>query len=53
MFRDLETEILKTHPLAEIIDRNFGKAGTKKRDECKNEFRIDVLGKIIKAVKKA
>ncbi len=53
MFRDLETEVLKTHSLAEIKDRNFGQAGTKKRDEYKNELRIDVLGKKIIAVKKA
>ncbi len=42
---------MKTYTLAEMKDKYIGKVGTKKRDEYEYELRMDVLGKMIKAVR--
>ena len=39
---------MKTYSLADLIDKNIGVKGTKKRDEFENELRMDVLGNMIK-----
>ncbi|WP_250630120.1 helix-turn-helix domain-containing protein [Rhodoflexus caldus] len=42
---------LKTYTLAEMKDKYIGKIGTQERDEYEYELRMDVLGKMIKAVR--
>jgi DNA-binding XRE family transcriptional regulator len=39
---------MKTYCLEELIDKNIGVKGTKKRNEFENELRMDVLGSMIK-----
>ena len=39
---------MKTYSLEELIDKNIGVKGTKKRNEFENELRMDVLGSMIK-----
>lgn len=39
---------MKTYSLEDLIDKNIGIKGTKKRDEFENELRMDVLGNMIK-----
>lgn len=39
---------MKTYSLEELIDKNIGIKGTKKRNEFENELRMDVLGSMIK-----
>ena|SRR5690606_8081114 len=42
---------MKTHTLAEMKDKYIGKVGTTERDDYEYELRMDVLGKMIKAVR--
>ena len=42
---------IKTYSLAEMKDRYIGETGTKERDEYEHELRMDILGKMIKAVR--
>ncbi|MCC5935601.1 MAG: helix-turn-helix transcriptional regulator [Balneolales bacterium] len=42
----------KTYTLAELKDKYIGKVGTEARDEYEYELRMDVLGKMIKTVRK-
>lgn len=48
----MDTKQIKTRTLAEMKDKYIGKAGTKKRDAYEYELRMEVLGKMIKAVRK-
>ena len=47
----MPTKELKTYSLAEMKDKYLGKTGTQERDEYELELRMDVLGKMIKAVR--
>lgn len=42
----------KTYTLAELKDKYIGKVGTEARDEYEYELRMDILGKMIKTVRK-
>jgi DNA-binding XRE family transcriptional regulator len=42
----------KTYTLAEMKDEYIGKPGTKERNEYEYELKMEVLGKMIKAVRK-
>lgn len=42
----------KTYSLAEMKDEYIGKPGTKERNEYEYELKMEVLGKMIKAVRK-
>lgn len=42
---------IKTYSLAEMKDKYIGEVGTTERDEYEYELRMDVLGKMIKAVR--
>lgn len=43
---------IKTYSLSEMKDRYIGKSGTKDREEYEYELRMDVLGKMIRAVRR-
>ena len=43
---------MKTYTLAEMKDKYIGKVGTNERDEYEHELRMDLLGKMIKTVRK-
>ncbi len=47
----MATKKLKTYTLSEMKDKYIGKVGTKERDKFEYELRMDVLGKMIKAVR--
>jgi len=49
----MPTKELKTYSLAEMKDKYIGKVGTTERDEYEYELRMDILGKMIKAARKA
>ena len=42
---------MKTYSLEELTDQYIGKKGSLKRDEFKNELRLDLLGQTIKKVR--
>ncbi len=42
---------LKTYSLSEMKDKYIGKVGTKERDKFEHELRMEVIGKMIKAVR--
>ena len=42
---------VKTYSLSEMKDKYIGKVGTTERDEYEYELRMDVIGKMIKAVR--
>jgi HTH-type transcriptional regulator / antitoxin HipB len=48
----METKEIKTYSLDEMKDKYIGIVGTKERDEYEYELSMDVLGKMIKAVRK-
>lgn len=47
----MANQALKTTTLAEMKDKYIGTVGTKERDEYEYELSMDVLGKMIKAVR--
>lgn len=47
----MATKELTTYSLAEMKDKYIGKVGTKERDDYEYELSMDVLGKMIKAVR--
>ncbi len=47
----MATNQLRISTLAEMKDKYIGKAGTRERDAYDHELRMDVLGKMIKAVR--
>jgi DNA-binding XRE family transcriptional regulator len=47
----MEPKKLKTFSLAEMKDKYIGKDGTPEREEYEYELRMEVLGKMIKAVR--
>jgi DNA-binding XRE family transcriptional regulator len=47
----MESKKSKPKTLAEMKDKYIGKKGTKVRDDFEYELRMDVLGKMIKAVR--
>jgi DNA-binding XRE family transcriptional regulator len=42
----------KTYTLSDMKDRYIGKSGTKEREKYEYELRMDILGKMIKAVRR-
>jgi HTH-type transcriptional regulator / antitoxin HipB len=42
----------KTYTLSEMKDKYIGKSGTKEREKYEYELRMDILGKMIKAVRR-
>jgi DNA-binding XRE family transcriptional regulator len=48
----MKTKSLKRHSLEEVKDTILGKKGTKKRDEYEIELHLDLLGDVIKKVRK-
>jgi HTH-type transcriptional regulator / antitoxin HipB len=42
---------MKSYSLAEMKDKYLGKKGTKHRDQYEYEFRMDVLGRMIKTAR--
>jgi len=49
--KNMETKKLKPFSLAEMKDKYIGKDGTPEREEYEYELRMEVLGKMIKAVR--
>ncbi len=47
----MKNKNLKTFTLTEIKDKYIGKPGTKEREAYEYELRMDILGKMIKAVR--
>ena len=43
---------MKTYTLAEMEDKHIGKKGTKERDEYEYELRMELLGRMIRAIRK-
>ena len=43
---------MKTFSLEEVTDKYIGEIGTPKRDAFENELRLDLLGQIIRQVRK-
>lgn len=50
--RKMATKEIKTQTLSEMKDKYIGKTGTKERDAYEYELRMDVLGRMIKSVRK-
>ena len=50
--KTMATKAIKTQTLSEMKDKYIGKAGTKERDAYEYELRMDVLGRMIKSVRK-
>lgn len=48
----MATKEIKTQTLSEMKDKYIGKTGTKERDAYEYELRMDVLGRMIKSVRK-
>lgn len=48
----MTTKKIKTQTLSEMKDKYIGKTGTKERDAYEYELRMDVLGRMIKSVRK-
>ncbi|MEA4937555.1 MAG: helix-turn-helix transcriptional regulator [Paludibacter sp.] len=48
----MTTKEIKTQTLSEMKDKYIGKTGTKERDAYEYELRMDVLGRMIKSVRK-
>jgi len=48
----MATKEIKTYSLAEMKDKYIGTVGTPERDEYEHELRMDLLGKMIKSVRK-
>jgi DNA-binding XRE family transcriptional regulator len=48
----METKPLKTYTLTEMKDMYIGKVGSSDRDEYEYALRMDLLGKMIKSVRK-
>ena len=49
---NMATKEIKSYSLAEMKDEFIGKIGTPERDDYEYELRMDVLGKMIKSVRK-
>ena len=48
----MATKEMKTYTLAEMKDRHIGRVGSKVRDAYEYELRMDVLGRLIKTIRK-
>lgn len=48
----MATKEIKTQTLSEMKDKYIGKTGTQERDAYEYELRMDVLGRMIKSVRK-
>lgn len=48
----MATKEIKTQTLSEMKDKYIGKTGTKERDAYEYELRMDILGRMIKSVRK-
>ncbi len=47
----MKNKNFKTYTLAELKDKYIGKLGSKEREDYEYELRMDILGKMIKAVR--
>jgi HTH-type transcriptional regulator/antitoxin HipB len=47
----MKTQEIKTFTLAEMKDEHLGEVGTSDRDQYEYELRMDIIGKMIKAVR--
>ena len=48
----MKNEEIEVFPLEQLKDETLGKIGTPERDKYENELRLDLLGEMIKQVRK-